>query len=320
MDLSVVAAAREDDRPPTEALLVASLADRLGYGELWIGEGPTWDAFVLATAIGLATNRVALTAGPVPVSVRDPATIARGAASVAALTGRPIGVAIGTSSTRVVEGMHGRSRARAASVLAESAKAVRALMTPVRAEPAGGVVPGFAQRLAPGGGVLTVAAFGDRAIAVAAAHADRMLLDLVSPEQVSTFRAKLDAAALQAGRRPPRLAAWLPAAVDPAPESYLQIKRSVVGYLTVAGYSEMFTAAGFGGAVEMARAGAGREELLTALPREAAATVGLVGDADALRTRLDAYAAAGLDEVAIVPATATDPGGERTLTALAPSG
>jgi hypothetical protein len=84
----------------------------------------------------------------------------------------------------------------------------------------------------------------------------------------------------------------------------------------VAGYDEMFTAAGFGKAVELAHEGANREELLSALPREAAAMVGLVGDADAIGARLDAYAV-GLDEVVLVPATAGDPGGERTLTALA---
>jgi alkanesulfonate monooxygenase SsuD/methylene tetrahydromethanopterin reductase-like flavin-dependent oxidoreductase (luciferase family) len=43
--LSVVVAGREDDRPPLEALEVARTADRLGYGELWVGEsGPTWDS------------------------------------------------------------------------------------------------------------------------------------------------------------------------------------------------------------------------------------------------------------------------------------
>ena len=92
--------------------------------------------------------------------------------------------------------------------------------------------------------------------------------------------------------------------------------QSLVGYLAVAGYDEMFTAAGFGEAVEMAHAGAGREHLLRALPGEAAATVGLVGNADAINRRLEAYAAA-LDELVLVPATAGDPAGERTLSALA---
>lgn len=162
-----------------------------------------------------------------------------------------------------------------------------------------------------------MAAFGDRAIAVAAAHADRMLLDVVSPEQVRTLRAKLDAAAELAGRTPPRLAAWLPAAVDPEPESVRQILRSIVGYLTVPGYSEVFTAAGFGEAVGLARSEATPETLLAALPPEAANTLALVGEAPTVRARIGAYAEAGLDEIAVVPATAGDPAGERTLTELA---
>ncbi|WP_128803460.1 MULTISPECIES: LLM class F420-dependent oxidoreductase [unclassified Streptomyces] len=318
MEFSVVAVAREDDSPVGEPLRVAALADRLGYREVWAGEGPTWDSFVLATAIGRATEHVALTAGPVPVSVRDPYSLARGAASVAAVTGRAVGVALGTSSKRVVEGVHGRPRVRPAALLEETAAAVRELL---HAAPGGPVVPGspFTRRLAPPGGPLTVAAFGDRAIATAAAHADRMLLDIVSPEQVRDLRARLDAAARKAGRTPPTLAAWLPAAVDPEPESLAQILGSIAGYLTVPGYSDVFTAAGFGEAVRLAAAGAGRDTLVRALPAEAAATACLVGDLKTVRARIDAYAEAGLDEIALVPATAADPAGERTLTALRPA-
>jgi alkanesulfonate monooxygenase SsuD/methylene tetrahydromethanopterin reductase-like flavin-dependent oxidoreductase (luciferase family) len=298
MKISVAVGTRPEV-PAEEELRMAVLADRLGYAELWVGEGWAWDAFVLATALGVATERIPITAGPVPVHIRDPATIARAAATAAALVGRPVGVALGTSSRRVVEGMHGRSRSRPAATLAESAKAVRL-------------------RLDPQGGPLTVAAFGDRAIAVAAEHADRMVLDLVSPELAREYRGKLESISGRAGRPAPSLAAWIPAAVDPDPDSYAQIMRTLAGYLGVAGYAEMFTAAGFGDAVELARTGADPDELLRALPPEAAATIGLVGDARAVSERLEAYAEA-LDEVVLVPARAGDPGGERTLTALAVS-
>ncbi|MFE0475605.1 hypothetical protein ACFW2V_28780 [Streptomyces sp. NPDC058947] len=43
-----------------------------------------------------------------------------------------------------------------------------------------------------------------------------------------------------------------------------------------------------------------------------------MGDAATVRARVAAYAEAGLDEIALVPATAGDPAGERTLTALRP--
>jgi probable F420-dependent oxidoreductase len=311
MKISVVAAAREDEQSPTEALDVAAMADRLGFGEVWLGEGPTWDAFALAAAVGARTSRVALTAGPVPVSVRDPFTIVRGAASVEAVTGRPAGVALGTSSTRVVEGVHGRSRATPVSDLRDCAAAYVAHR---RSEWFGATgTHGFRPRLPAATGPLTIAAFGNRAIRIAARYADRMLLDLVSPAQVRELRASLHAAS----DRPPSLAAWLPAAVDPDDASYAQLMRALAGYLPVRGYQEMFAAAGFTAAVELANRGAGRDELVAALPEHAARTVGLVGDAPAVRARIAQYAEAGLDEVALVPATAGDPAGERTLTALA---
>jgi alkanesulfonate monooxygenase SsuD/methylene tetrahydromethanopterin reductase-like flavin-dependent oxidoreductase (luciferase family) len=67
----------------------------------------------------------------------------------------------------------------------------------------------------------------------------------------------------------------------------------------------------------MAIGGATRDELLAAVPPAAADRIGLVGDIGSVRERLAAYADAGLDEVALVPATAGDPGGERTLSTLA---
>lgn len=316
MKISVVAAAREDEQAPTEALDMAAVADRLGFGEVWLGEGPTWDAFALAAAVGAATSRVALTAGPVPVSVRDPFTIVRGAASVEAATGRPIGVALGTSSVRVVEGVHGRSRATPVGDLRDCAAAYVAHR---RGEWFGATgTHGFGPRLPAATGPLTIAAFGDRAVRIAARYADRMLLDLVSPAQVRALRATLHTATLHtATGQPPALAAWLPAAVDPDDASYRQLMRALAGYLPVRGYQEMFAAAGFSAAVELANAGAARDELVDALPEHAARTVGLVGDARTVRERIAEYDQAGLDEIAVVPATAGDPAGERTLTALA---
>ncbi len=320
MELSVVVAGREDDRPPLEALQVAATADRLGYGEVWVAEsGPTWDSFALAAAVARETERIALTVGPIPVSVRDPASIGRGAASVTALAGgRPVGVALGTSSVRVVETFHGRSRAGAAAQLARSAEEVRRLITPGMTERGEEIIPGahFRRRLPPGGGPLSVAAFGDRAIDVAARYADRMVLDLVSLGQVRRFRERLDRAGAEAGRTP-RLVAWLPVAVDPTDAAYQRILTTIAGYLTVRGYDEAFTAAGYGAAVELAAAGADSARLVAALPPEAAGTIGLVGDLATIRVRIEEYAAAGLDEIAINPVLDGDPAAERSLTALA---
>lgn len=318
MKLSVVVRAREDGTDTEEVLRLATKADELGYPELWIGEGPTWDAFVLATAVGLNTQRSTVTVGPVPVSVRDPATISRGAASVASVIGRPVGVALGTSSVRVVEKLHRRSRQRSLGDLEDRARAIRTLMeTPPGQRHSGDPDARFLRRLSAPDGPLTVAAFGNRAIQVAATYADRMLLDLVSPEQVTRLRERLEEVA---GPRRPTLAAWLPVAVDPTPQARREARLAIAGYLTVAGYREMFISAGFEKAVAAARSGPDPRELESALPEGAEMVVGLVGSDPEIRRRFHDYASAGLDEIAIVPVTAGDPGAERTLSVLSSFG
>jgi hypothetical protein len=79
----------------------------------------------------------------------------------------------------------------------------------------------------------------------------------------------------------------------------------------------MFTEAGFGELVELARAGAPPREVLARVPPELGQAIGLVGSESEIKARSERYRDAGVDELAIVPATAGDPGGRRTLEAFA---
>ena len=308
------------DRPPVEDLDVAAAADALGYPELWIGEMATYDAFALATAIGGRPGGATLTIGPLAVAVRTPVTMAVGAASVAALTGRTVRLAIGSSSTVVVERWHGRHRHRSVTALAETARALRALLEGERADVDGAVVrtSGYRLRLPAPGAHVSMAAFGDGALRAAARQADRVVLNMVTPTAVASFRARLDALTDSLGRSRLPLAVWLVAAVDPAEAAVAQALRGKVGYLAAPGYGEMFIDAGFGDVVDLARSGARPADVLAALTPELVDAVGLVGSAAHVRDRLDAYGRAGADEIGLVPATAGDPGGARTLEALRP--
>jgi probable F420-dependent oxidoreductase len=295
------------DRDPLEALETASIADDLGYRDLWLGEMATFDAFALATAVGLRTSRIALTIGPLAVSVRDPVMLAMGVATVAAVTGRRTDLAIGSSSPFVVAGWHGRAYDRLAARLGEAAIALRPLLAGERA------ANGYRLRLPPPGSSLTIAAFGPRAVAVAANLADRVVVNLCTPEAVADIAGRLGGGA-------PVLAAWIPAAVDPDETTLAQLRRALVPYLAAPGYAEIFGRAGFGDVVEVARSGAHPRDVLEAVPTALVEAVGIVGDAPTCRARLETFAAAGVDEIVLVPATAGDPGGRRTLTALGPSG
>ena len=242
MQLSVVTPLWQD-RPAAENLEVAKCADRLGFTELWIGEMATFDAFAFATAAGLATGNIAFNIGPLAVSVRTPMTMAMGTASVAALTGRPVGLALGASSNVVVEEWHGRSRQRTARHLDETAQIVRALLAGEKVDFSGELAScrGYRLRLDAVPGPLTVAAFGPAAVRVAARRADRMLLNMVTPGSLGRLREQLIASAAEAGRPAPKVAVWLSCAVDPGPEAVQQLLRAIVGYLAAPGYAEMFS-------------------------------------------------------------------------------
>jgi probable F420-dependent oxidoreductase len=307
------------DRPPGENLRVAQLAEQLGYPELWIGEMATYDAFALATAVGLQTRHIGLNIGPLAVSVRTPATMAMGAASVADLTGRAPKIALGASSNVVVEEWHGRERVRTATHLDETAGILRTLLAGDKADFQGELArcSGYRLRLEPIATPITIAAFSPAAVRAAGRRADRMLLNMVTPQSLAELREQLAEAAQAAGRPLPPVAVWLPCAVDPAPETLRQLKHGLVGYLAAPGYGEMMAAAGFAELVDFARTRPHPKQLLEAMPDALIATLGLLGDAAAVRERLDAYAEAGADEVCLVPATAGDDSGRRTLSALA---
>jgi probable F420-dependent oxidoreductase len=304
------------DRPPEEVIRTAALVDALGYPALWVGEMATWDAFVLAAHVGQTFQHSDLVLGPFAVAVRDPAMIAMGAASVAAVTGRRVSVALGTSSPVVVEQWHGRDRSRSAQALAESARACRSLLDGQKADVAGDRVrtSGYRLRLEPPRSELVIAAFGDRAVRVAAQYADRMVLNLVDPDSVRMLVAKVRAAAADLGRPAPRVAVWTTCAVDPGPLAIEQMRRGVVGYLAAPGYAEMFERAGYAGLVAFARSRPHPTELLARVPAELNRVVGLVGDAASVRERIAEYADAGADDIVLVPSAGDDdPAGERTL-------
>ena len=116
------------DRPPLEALEVASAAERFGFDELWAGEMATFDAFALGAVFATQTSRIPLTVGPLAVAVRDPVGIALGIASVATLGGRPAHLALGVSTPVLVGQWHGREWHGSLRRLRDTVPAVRQLL------------------------------------------------------------------------------------------------------------------------------------------------------------------------------------------------
>ncbi|HWO69080.1 MAG TPA: LLM class F420-dependent oxidoreductase [Umezawaea sp.] len=304
------------DRPDGEAVDIAVEADRLGFGTLWVGEMATFDAFALATAIGLRTKDIRLRVGPLAAGVRSPVALALGVSSVAALTGRRVDLALGASSPAIVAGWHDRPWAGAAPRMRETVRAVRSLLTGERIDVDGPHVRshGFRLRAPVPGATVSVAAFGPAMLRVAAEEADEVVLNLVTPEQVAGVRKVVDEHAARAGRAAPRLAVWVTAAVDPGAGALRQVSEQLALYLRAPGYAEMFVELGFGTVVARAKAGVPRREL--AVPPELPNAVCALGSAAEVRERIAAYHHAGADHVGVAPSTADDPAGRRVLAAV----
>ncbi len=286
------------DRPIEADLEVAIAADRLGYGEVWIGEMAKCDAPAAAAMVVAATERIEPCLGPLPVTVRSPAQIALATATVAS-TGRRTHVALGTSSAAVAR-WHHRSRAGATAALEIAIAQVRELLD-------GDRVDGFRLRQPPRDATVTVAAFGPRAVEIAAT-VDRMVLNMVTV---------MAAQRLAVGH--PNTAVWLAAAVDPTPEERAWMALGYVAYLGASGYAEMFEEAGFGELVAFARTRPHPKELAQRLPSDLLLdAVALVGTEAQVRQRIEEYEAAGVKEIALVVPPLDLPSGRRTLQALAP--
>jgi probable F420-dependent oxidoreductase len=307
------------DRPDDEAITIADEVQRAGFGTLWIGELATFDAFALATAVGQRTEGMRLQIGPLPIGVRSPVSIALGVSSVATLTGRDVGVALGASSPAIVSGWHDREWAQAASRMRETVECLRVILAGERSHHDGRHVRthGFRLRRPLPGVRISVAAFGPAMTRVAARHADEVVLNLVSPEHVAAVRATVNAEAQAAGKTAPGLAVWVPAALEPGGEARAQLASQLAIYLGAPGYGEMFSELGFAELVRRARDGARRSELAGSVPFALLERVCAIGSADEVSARISAYHEAGADVVGVAPSTAEDPGGRTVLTAVA---
>lgn len=306
------------DRPDEEAVEIAVAAGQAGIETVWVGEMRTFDAFALATAIGLRTERVRLKVGPLAVAVRGPAAIALGVASVAMLTGRPVDVALGSSSPAIVAGWHDRPWTHLATRMRETTVVLRALLDGERVQFDGERVrvDGFKLRRAQPQTSITIAAFGPAMTRVAARHADEVVLNLVTPKHVAAVRAQVDKHAAGARRPAPRLAVWVPVALHPGEQALTQLAGQLSIYLGAPGYAELFARLGFGALVQRARAGVRRTELVAAVPRELIDAIAAVGSPSEIAARIAAYHDAGADHVALVPSTAEDPAGRGVLEVL----
>jgi probable F420-dependent oxidoreductase len=104
------------------------LAESLGYESVYVTHIAGRESLTVLTAYALATERIRLGSGVVPIYTRTPATMAQTAATVDELSRGRLNLGLGVSHRPVVEGWHGQSIDRPVAEMREYVAIVRAIL------------------------------------------------------------------------------------------------------------------------------------------------------------------------------------------------
>jgi probable F420-dependent oxidoreductase len=318
----------------TPGLTVSELAELcafgegLGYRQAWMAEVAGPDAFVLAAAAALRTERMVLGVGVVPAFTRSATTLATAAGSVSQLLGgRRFSLGIGASSERIVSGWHGLAFSRPLTRTVETARAVKAILAGETdyqgrlvsisrfriTSPPLGPVQVFMGALRPG------------MLAAAGAVADGVCLNLMPPEVVSRQLAEVRRGAEEVGRALGHdfgVMARLQVLITDDPASARErLRNEMFGpYLAQPVYNRFLAWMGYAEEAEAIAAGwaaRDREAVARAIHDRLVDALALIGSAARVREGLERFAAAGITVAALSVLTPSRTAVEDTLRALA---
>ena len=308
-------------------LALAQEADRIGYAVCWAAEAYGSDAPTVLTWVAAHTRRIDVGSAVMQIPARSAAMTAMTAATLDVLSAGRFRLGLGVSGPQVSEGWHGVAFADPLGRTREYVEVVRLALdgAPVAHEGRH-----FALPLPGGAGKplrLTVApiqervpvylaALGPQNLELAGEIADGALLVFFAPEHSTDQLASLAvgrerAAAGERGLGPLDLAVTVPVVLGPDPvvcadevRSYAALYLGGMGSRTQNFYNRLAHRMGFGDA-----AAAVQDAYLAGRPRDAAALVpyefldqtSLLGPAERVADRLDAYAAAGVTTLTVAP-------------------
>jgi alkanesulfonate monooxygenase SsuD/methylene tetrahydromethanopterin reductase-like flavin-dependent oxidoreductase (luciferase family) len=326
-----VAAFVAPGRSLAEAVERVRTAESLGYDSVWVTHIAAREPLQVLNHYAHATERIGLGTGVVPLALRHPALLAMEAATLDEISGGRLRLGIGVSHRVTVEGWYGLSLDDPVGRISEYTRILRMIL-----EEGGGAFEGdhhvsrfsFAGYRARPDMRILWAAMGPRMVRASAELADGIVLWMCSPGHIRrTIRPVLDEALAANGRSPEEfdVVAAVPAAVTEDPGAARDaFRKQAFPYLNLPFYRK-----------EVARA---HPEALAAFDErmaagDAAAAMAAIddavvedfagiGDAAAVRAKVEEYRAAGVTLPAVGPLPRHDGAApfEATLEAAAPRG
>lgn len=289
------------------------LAESLGYESVYVTHIAGRESLTVVTAYALATSRIRVGTGVVPIYTRTPATMAQTAATIDDLSGERLTLGLGVSHRPVVEGWHGQTIDRPVTEMREYVSIVRAILR--------GEDPPAGEKWQTGFhlfGVdhcpqlpIYVAALSPAMLRLSGEVADGVILWLCNPSYIrDVVIPEVRAGRERAGRTLEGfdVVAAVPAALSEDRESaYRAMRKDLIPYFGLPFYRAMIERTGFREDIERYDSAAGNLEAMQGAISEAFLDeLTAVGDAQALADGIERYRAAGTSSPCIGPIPGTD--------------
>lgn len=310
-----------------DAIERVKLAESLGYDSAYCTHIAGRDSLTVLTAYALATERIRVGTGVIPIYTRTPASMAQVAATIADLSGERLILGLGVSHRIVVEGWFGQTIDRPVAEMKEYVSIVRAILA--GEDPPAGSKWRTGFHLAGVGPFPQTPIYGS-ALSPAMLRAvgetcDGVILWLCDPDYVrDVVVPEVATGRERAGKSLEGfdVVAAIPAAcTDDVAGAHGAMRRDLLTYFGLPFYRAMLERSGFAddiAAFDEAAAKGDGDAMQAAISDRFLESLIAVGDQSTVRAGVERYRAAGATSPNLGPITGTD--FEATLRAAAPSG
>ena len=307
------------------AVARVKLAESLGYDSAFVTHIAGRDSLTVVTAYTLATERIRVGTGVVPIYTRTPATMAQTAATIDELSAGRLTLGLGVSHRAVVEGWHGQTIDHPVDEMREYVGIVRAILR--------GEAPPPGQKwqtvfrlagLEPRPGIpLFIAALSPAMLRLAGEVGDGVMLWLCNPSYIrEVVVPAVREGREQAGRTLDdfEIVAAVPGALtDDRGGAYDAIRGELLTYFSLPFYRTMLERSGYREDIAAFDGAQGEATAMrSAISDRFLDALTAVGDEDAVRAGVERYRDAGVSLPCLGPISRTD--FEGTLRAAAPAG
>ena len=288
---------------------LAKAAHELGYEETWMAEVNGGDSYALAAAVAQAVPGMRVGTAVVPAQTRTPMAHAMAAMTLSQMTDGNFILGIGLSSPNIVRDWAGQPFERPLTTMREHVEVLRLMLSGQKTTYSGKTLSVKGFRL--GGGPvgqdpIYLGALNKSMLRLTGALCDGVCLNMVPESALPQVLGEVRAGAEDAGKDPNEIEVVARLHVVMAePSMGRNLIRTVFGaYAATPGYNKCFEWIGFeeeAREIREAFAKGDRAGVAAGVSDRLCDAMAVVGDKDAVRARVRAYAEAGIDVCIINP-------------------